>query len=417
MRILWVKAGKLLPADTGGRLRSYHLLRQLARSHEVLVLTYYEGKRDAEYESQMKDVFPGAISLRTGSGSLTARVVDYVRHLWNDAPFTVYRYSRAPVRQRVERILADKGVDVAVCDFLAPSLNFPLRRVVPTVLFQHNVESLLWQRRAATERRSLRRNVYFLEAQRMRQYEARALRRFDRVIAVSEVDKAEFSAMAPGVPVDVVPTGVDVQAFDRPFSMVDPTDTVVFVGSMDWEPNVDGVEWFCQEVWPLVLRHRPGTRFQIVGRRPGRRIRALASDTVEVVGDVSSVAPYLHSAAVSVVPLRSGGGTRLKILEAFAARCAVVSTTVGAEGLPVQDGRDILLRDDASAFAAAVVALLEDSGYRRRMSEAARTTAETFDWSAVVTYFEAALTAAYSSRGQAASREGSGHSSSLRHTC
>jgi glycosyltransferase involved in cell wall biosynthesis len=408
MRILWVKAGKLLPPDTGGRLRSYHLLRQLARSHDVLVLTYYEGQRDAEYESQMRAAFAGAISLRTGRGSLTARVMDYARHLWSDAPFSVYRYGKAPVRQRVVRILAGSGVDVAVCDFLAPSLNFPLRSAVPLVLFQHNVESLLWQRRAATERRLLWRAVYSREAARMREYEARALRRFDRVIAVSEVDKAEFSAMAPGVTVDVVPTGVDVQAFDRPLSMVDSTDTVVFVGSMDWEPNVDGVEWFCHEVWPLVLRHRPGSRFQIVGRRPGRRIRALASETVEVVGDVSSVVPYLHRAAVSVVPLLSGGGTRLKILEAFAARCAVVSTTVGAEGLPVQDGRDILLRDDASEFAAAVVALLQDSDYRRRVGEAARATAERFDWSVVVRYFEAALSATCGTRKLAPSSSASG---------
>lgn len=408
MRILWVKAGKLLPPDTGGRLRSYHLLRQLARSHEVLVLTYYEGKRDAEYESQMSNVFPGAISLHTGGSSLAARTLDYVRHLRSDAPFTVYRYGKAVVRERVQRIFADRSVDVAVCDFLAPSLNFTLGSAIPVVLFQHNVESLLWRRRAENEQRSLWRSVYWREAERMREYEAKALRRFDRVIAVSEVDKAAFSAMAPGVPVDVVPTGVDVRAFDRPRSGVATADTVVFVGSMDWEPNVDGVQWFCREVWPIVLRRRPGARFQVVGRRPGRRIRALASTTVEVVGDVESVVPYFHGAAVVAVPLRSGGGTRLKILEAFAARCAVVSTTVGAEGLPVEDGRDILLRDEPGEFAAAIVSLLEDAERRRLIGEAARATAEKFDWSAVVHFFEDVLSAAHGTRKLAPSASTSG---------
>jgi glycosyltransferase involved in cell wall biosynthesis len=396
MRILWVKAGKLLPPDTGGKLRSYHLLKELARSHAVVVYTYYEGAHDQEYEAEVAATFPGAITRRTPGGSFPGLALRYARHLFHPIPFSVFRYTWSNIERELRSLLATGEFDVAVCDFLAPSLNFPSASPTPLVLFQHNVESLLWRRRAANEARPLWRRLYALEAARMHAYEARALRRFERVVAVSPVDRAEFEAMAPGIAVDVVPTGVDVRTFERATRSKEAQgrNTVLFVGSMDWQPNVDGVLWFCREIWPLVLQQHPRSYFRIVGRRPGKRVRALTSENVEIVGDVESVVPYLHEAAVVVVPLRAGGGTRLKILEAFAAGCAVVSTKVGAEGLPVVDGGDILLRDAPAEFARAVVELLEDSDQRQRLAAAARAKAKQFDWAAVVAHLEAALKAA-----------------------
>jgi glycosyltransferase involved in cell wall biosynthesis len=165
----------------------------------------------------------------------------------------------------------------------------------------------------------------------------------------------------------------------------------MFLGSMDWEANVDGVEYFCEQIWPQVVASVPDASFQVVGRNPAHRIRRLASDTIEIVGGVDDVIPYLHAAEVFVVPLRIGGGTRLKIYEAMAAERAVVSTTVGAEGLDIRDGRDIVLADEPGLFAGAIIRLLREPGARQELGRGAGATAQRFDWSAVALEFESTL--------------------------
>jgi glycosyltransferase involved in cell wall biosynthesis len=160
---------------------------------------------------------------------------------------------------------------------------------------------------------------------------------------------------------------------------------------MDWEPNVDGVEWFCGSVWPLVRRKLADVTFRIVGRSPGPRVQKLAGPSVEVTGQVPSVVEHLRDAAVVVVPLRVGGGTRLKIYEAMATGAAVVSTTIGAEGLDVQDGINILMRDEAGLFADAIVELLQNRERRGHVGQAARQHALQFDWTRVAESLEAAL--------------------------
>jgi glycosyltransferase involved in cell wall biosynthesis len=170
-----------------------------------------------------------------------------------------------------------------------------------------------------------------------------------------------------------------------------PAPLVVFVGAMDWEPNVDAVEFFCRDIWPMVRAKVPEAKFRIVGRNPVRRVQQLADASIEVTGRVPSVIDHLRDAAVVVVPLRIGGGTRLKIYEAMAAGKAVVSTSVGAEGLDVHDGRDIVLADEVPAFADAVCRLLSDEEARKRLELAAPKLAASYDWSAVAARFESAL--------------------------
>jgi glycosyltransferase involved in cell wall biosynthesis len=166
---------------------------------------------------------------------------------------------------------------------------------------------------------------------------------------------------------------------------------VVFTGSMDWKPNIDGVEYFCKEIWPLILARIPGARFRIVGRDPDSRVRRLASDSVEVTGSVPSIVDHLRHAAVFVVPLRIGGGTRIKIYEAMAMGKATVSTTIGAEGLDVDNEHDILLADRPAPFADAVCSLLLDGERRRRLGKSASATAAKYDWSEITKRFVEAL--------------------------
>jgi polysaccharide biosynthesis protein PslH len=393
LRILWVKAGKLLPVDTGGKIRSYNILRNLTRSHSVKLLTYYGGRKDPDYEAKIALELPGAVSLHTGAldGTALEQSLAYLRLMFQSAPFAVSKFTDREVQRSVAASMNAREFDVAVCDFLSASLNFPSTLSTPTVLFQHNVETSLWERLAGTERNVLRRVAYGIEARKMRKYEPDALRRFHHIIAVSDHDRNQMLAMDPSCVVTVVPTGVDTGKYSpAPPAKAEPP-RIVFLGSMDWEPNIDAVTYFCREIFPRVRASLPGASFWIVGRNPHASVRQLASDGVEVTGTVASVAEYLRDATVVVVPLRIGGGTRLKIFEAMATGKAVVSTTIGAEGLPVQSGRDLILADESPTFAEAVILLLSDAAVRRHYEEAAAKLAAKYDWSNIVEQFAAVL--------------------------
>jgi glycosyltransferase involved in cell wall biosynthesis len=393
MRILWVKAGKLLPIDTGGKIRSYNLLRQLANRHQLTLLSYYPGEPDPSYDAEIASHFPGAVALATGGGgdSAPGAALHYLVRAPRLAPYAVSKFTSPRVARLVRQWLDEQRFDVAICDFLSASLNFPASSPTPRVLFQHNVETFLWERQARHEPSLVRRLVYQYEYWRMRRYEARTVGRFDHVIAVSQHDRDGMLAMTPGDRITVVPTGVDVAKYGATGPSLGTTDEVIFLGSMDWEANVDGAEYFCREIWPRVTAVVPSARFMIVGRNPAPRVKRLASPAVEVTGSVESVLPYLARAAVFVVPLRIGGGTRLKIFEGMAMGKATVSTTIGAEGLDVTNGEDLILADDPQAFAQAVVDLLKDPEKRQRFGAAAARLAQRYDWSVVVRTFEHAL--------------------------
>jgi len=385
LRVLWIKANKLLPVHSGGDIRSFNIARQLTRSHELTFLSYYDGDTDAEYEKQLAAHFPGVVCVCTGkaSESRLARGVDYVAHLPSPYPYAVGRFGCAEIRQKMSDWYRQRTFDVAICDFLDAAINFPRELTIPSVLFQHNVESEIWRRHAHCESNPLKRQVYAVEFRKMLRYERNAVRRFHHVIAVSEHDRSLMETWVEGSRITVVPTGVDLEQYRPDFDHKPAAPVVMFVGAMDWEPNVDAMEYFCNQIWPSVLAQTPAARLRIVGRNPGDRVRKLGSDSVEVTGRVPSVAEHLREASTVVVPLRIGGGTRLKIYEAMAAGKAVVSTSIGAEGLDVHHGRDIVLADSPRSFADAVVTLLRDDNLRRKYERAAAALAAQYDWSVI----------------------------------
>ena len=381
-----------MPVDTGGKIRSFNILRHLAREHEVVLLSYYGGRRDSDYEAALAQHLPGAQTLYTAAPEGTlAQSLDYILRLPSSVPYAVRKFTHPRVRQDVARRLGDGSFDVAVCDFLSASLNFPERSLAPAVLFQHNVETMLWRRMAHTEKAPLRKLSYSIESWKMSAYEARTLKRFQHVIAVSDHDRNEMLTLCSGCPITVVPTGVDTEQYQVAPSVSGRPPLIVFTGSMDWEPNIDAVEYFCRDIWPAVLAAFPDARFQIVGRNPHPRVRRLASAAVEVTGTVSSVTDYLRSATVVIVPLRIGGGTRLKIFEAMAMAKALVSTSIGAEGLDVTPGRDLLIADDAESFSARILLLLRDPELRRSCEQNAAALAARFDWSQIARRFAEVL--------------------------
>ena len=404
MRILWVKADKLLPVENGGNIRTYHVLRYLSARHELTFYSYYGGAPDPHYERDLQQQLPGAVAVCTGKRELAgaARGLDYLAHLRAEPPYAVSRFAHAPVQKQLQTWFRERRFDVAVCDFLDAAVNFPGSLSIPSVLFQHNVESEIWRRHAATAGNPAKNMMYRMEFRKMLRYERAAVCKFQHVIAVSENDRSLMTRWVDGDRVTVVPTGVDLAQYQPDPAASDATASapfITFVGAMDWEPNVDGVEYFCGEVWPQIKAEVPQARFRIVGRNPDRRVQKWASNSanpnddgsIEVTGRVPSIVEHLRQSAVVVVPLRIGGGTRLKIYEAMATGKAVVSTTVGAEGLDVHHGRDIILADDPRSFAQAVIMLFRDRELRRRYEKAAVETAARYDWPAIGERFSEVL--------------------------
>jgi glycosyltransferase involved in cell wall biosynthesis len=389
MKILWVKAGKLTPVDTGGKIRSYNLLRHLAARHELVLLSYYGGPADEEYDHEIARHFPGVVPVCTGVPGES--VLHYASRILSPAPYAVTKFTSPRVRRLVTTWLAERRFDVAVCDFLSASLNFPRRSPTPCVLFQHNVESVLWKRQARHERSRLKRAAFEIEALKMARYERATVASFEHVVAVSSRDRETMSTMTDPARISVAPTGVDVGHYRPAAGIRARAPLVMFLGSMDWEANIDAVEYFCADIWPAIRSRVPDARFRIVGRNPGPRARKLAADSVEVTGTVPSVVDHLKEAAVVVVPLRIGGGTRLKIFEAMAAGRAVVSTSVGAEGLDVTHGEDLVLADTTSGFVDQVVGLLRDPVRRASLERAAAESAVRHDWPQVAAQFEQIL--------------------------
>jgi glycosyltransferase involved in cell wall biosynthesis len=400
MKILWVKAGKLLPVDAGGKIRSYNILRQLQEHHELVLLTPYGGKPDPWYESELKKEFPGALPMWTAApdSSTLERLFHYLYCFPSGVPFSIRKFTDGAAGEKIEQLMQEGGFDFVVCDFLAPSLTFPAKLWGQTILFQHNVETVLWDRMLASEPSWLKRLLYRVEAGRMRRYECSSIGKFQHVIAVSEQDRAYMSQFMPAEKISVVPTGVDLEQYRAASGGQASEPLVMFTGTMNFEPNMDGVEYFCREIWPRVLKAVPNARFRIVGKEPVAAVRRLASETVEVTGTVPSVVDHLKQAWVLVVPLRMGGGTRLKIYEGMAIGRATVSTSIGAEGLDVRNGKDIILADEAEAFADAVITLLREQELRKRYERAAAEAVTRFGWASVAEKFVQVLSSTVPAR-------------------
>ncbi len=398
MHILWLKSDLLLPLDKGGRLRTWHLLRRLAEHHDITYLSFADPgqERDA---AGMREVARRVVTVARADpakGSLRF-YMDAARYLADPLPYAVAKYRSAAYTDRLQALLRGHAFDLVVCDFLVPAVNLPGALPCPAVVFTHNVEAEIWRRHAETKTRAAARWLYRMQHERMLRFEGDVLARFDGILTVSDADRDTFARLYPRAaakPTWVVRTGVDTTYFAP--ARVRPADPpqLVFTGSMDWLPNEDAMTYFCRDILPLVREHEPRVRLSIVGRAPTPAVCALAGDAVEVTGRVDDVRPYLERAAVCVVPLRIGGGTRLKIFEAMAMAKAVVSTTVGAEGLPVVDGRHALIADAPGAFADAILSLLRDASRRAAIERAARAlVVGHYDWSAVAGELDDALTA------------------------
>ena len=374
MKFLLVTPFPLYPTDTGGRIRTARIFERLSRTHDVTVLCFRAPDVSDEQLAKMH-AFATRVEYVEWDAAphfSPAFYGEVAASLGSRLPYTVRKYRSGAFARRLATLTAEEPYDVLVCDFLQPAVNCMDLAFRPKVLFQHNVEAEIFRRHASARTAPHERALFWWEYMKLARFERTACRAFDACIAVSERDAELLRQSCGDTPVRAVPTGVDTEYF-TPGASAERPGTIVFVGSMDWLPNQDAVEYFVGQILPLI-RQRLEVRFVVAGRNPTDRLQQLARATpgMSLTGTVDDIRPYLGEAALVVIPLRIGGGTRIKAYEAMAMQRAVLSTSLGVEGLPVVAGQHVEVADDVEGFAARAVALLTDDTRRRRLGAAAR---------------------------------------------
>ena len=370
------------PLNTGKKIRTFNLLIHLAREFEIDMIVHRDGATKealAALESAgiRIHVAPSGIPRKKGLGFL----VRLFLNLFSGRPYSVASHARAPYKAKLEALMRAGEYSLVHCEW-TPYASYTLGLRQPWIVAAHNVESQIWKRMAGQERSWPRRLFIREQARKMRAFERRVFAEIPGAIAVSDADGA-WIREAGCREVVVVPNGVDAEAF-RPVEIEsDSTEpSLVFTGALDWRPNQDAVRWFLETLHPLLEVEGPYS-LKIVGRNPPEWMRSACEHVseIELVGPVPDVRPYVAEGNVFIVPLRIGGGSRLKILEAFAMGRAVVSTSVGAEGLDVTHDRHILIEDEPAMFVAAVRGLLRDPQRRMRLGAQGRELVERhYDW-------------------------------------
>ena len=416
MKILALTPQLPYPPMQGTTLRNFYLLRELARRHELSLLTFVQANEVLNADSPL---YAFCRAIRTVPApprrGLAQRALT---SLTSPLPDMALRLPSANFTEALRAWLAEDDFDIIQVEGIEmASYGLQARKFYGTrarlVFDDHNAEYVL-QRSAfqADARRPSRWHAAlysFVQWQKLARYERDVMRAHDAVAAVSQTDAHALQQIAPGLTVHVVPNGVDTAEFaPRPDRMQDSRDVLptnsqspnsttdlVFTGKMDYRPNIDAVFWFAGEILPRVRAQVPAARFAIVGQQPHARLAPLAArDGVLLTGWVPDVKPYIAAAAVYVAPLRMGGGTRLKVLQAMSLAKPIVSTSLGCDGLSIQSGREALLADTPDAFAAAVLRLLHDPALGQQLGAQARALAiARYDWRIIGPLMEACYAA------------------------
>lgn len=396
MKILFLTPQLPYPPQKGTALRNWGLIDGLAPRHELSLLSFRGPGQQVTPPRPVLDACEHVITVPQTERSLRARLGDM---LTSRRPDMALRHRSEVYAQQLAQWLARSRFDVVQIEGieLAPYLDvIEAAEQNPLIVFDdHNCEYVLQRRVFFTDLRSPARwpgaAYSCVQWLRLRRYEAQVCRRADRVLAVSEADAEALRRLVPNLELTVVPNGIDTRQYHPQMAGTGARrNSLVFTGTMDFRPNVDAVLWFAREALPRIRAEVPDVHFNIVGQRPHRRLDPLREDpSVTLTGWVEDVRPHIADAGLYVAPLRMGGGTRLKLLEAMAMGKAIVATRLGAEGYPVTSGRELVLADTGSQFAEGVVSLLRSPQRRAALGRTARAFVEQqYDWRAIVPLVE-----------------------------
>jgi glycosyltransferase involved in cell wall biosynthesis len=385
-RVLFLTQVLPYPLNSGAKIRAYYVLRHLAQKNDVTLVSFVRDDDQPESVIHLAS-FCRAVHTVPMNRSALRDGRALLKSLLSGTPLVIVRDEIREMRARLQRLVQDEPFDVVHADqtsmvqyaLWATSQASNLGRQIPgLVLDAHNALYRIPQRMARHERNPVKQALLRREARALRRYERDAYRRFDRVVFVTDVDRDALAIRDSGGRVGeakftTIPICVD-PGNKRLLDRRQRPSIVTHLGTMFWPPNVEGVVWFAWNVWPSVVNRFPGARFAVLGKDPPREVRDLASivRNVDVTGYVPDPAPYLADTAVFIVPLRAGGGMRVKIVDAWCWGVPIVSTSIGAEGIEVEDGENILIADEPQALAEAVVRILRDPALGERLRENGR---------------------------------------------
>lgn len=392
MRILAVTTKSPLPLNEGRALRTCNLLRELASRHEITLCSYVQSEAEVRGLEQMRefcaDVHAVPLYLNFPKAELAR---DVMRDLVSDAPILATKYCQPAMVALLRGLISRQKFDVLHLDMLHLGLLMDCANGLPTVLVEHNVESALLERRI--ERASGPMKAYLRrQLTKLSRFEAQACSDADCVVCVSDNDATLLRKMSDTVDTVTVPNAVDVEYF-KPFTSQPRPGSLIYVGGLGWFPNLDAIEFFAQDILPRIAREIPEVVLTVVGQVPDPAMLERFSDhpNIRFAGLVDDIRPFAADAVAYVVPLRIGGGTRLKILDALSMGKPVITTSIGCEGLRVTHGTDVLVADDAERFARETVRVLSDAVLASRLGSAGREcVVRDYQWSAAAKLMDVA---------------------------
>ncbi len=381
MRILFLSTKSPLPMNDGHSIRTFHIMRILSEQHEIRLLSFVKFKEEYDHVNELKKYCSKVRLLDVPANCSKAGLVrTLLASACSPKPFVAHKYDTANMRREIREELSTGKIGLVHLDLAPLGCYMDMLGGQKVVLDAHNVESSLLKRRVENEPRPFHKLFWTLQQKRYEDFERRLAGSVSHILCCSTIDETEFRSFAPKTATSVISNGVDTDYF-RPTDVeaVDP-NKLLFIGGMDWFPNRDAIEWFDREIFALVLKAIPNARLHVIGRENGMGKPRHAGE-IRFHGFVDDIRPLMGEAAALIVPLRIGGGTRMKILNAMAAGKPVVSTSIGAEGLGLTDGEDSLLADDPASFSKAVCAVMSDALLRGRIGQRARLSVEDrFAW-------------------------------------
>lgn len=384
MRVLILSPYLPFPPHFGGASRIYNLIKQLSNEHSITLLTLVDEEGREEHVKEMFNFCESVIPVQSHNtlqsiGMRRKRI----RQLMTTFSLTCYQYKSffyPEMQQQIYRTLSQKPFDIVQVEF-AQMGYYDMPTDAGLILDEHNIEHDILKRTFKSETDPVRKLFNLFEYIKFRRDEIKLCRKFDACVTTSDRDARVLGRLLPQMPITVVPNGVDTSYFKPTKREKEEDFTLVFTGTIRYYPNTEGLTFFLQKVFPLIREKAPAARLFIVGSDPPEEIKKFSSDNVIVTGFVPDVRPYLERATAVIVPLRIGGGTRLKVLEALSMEKPMVATAVGCEGIEITNNENILVADEPEAFARAVLDLFERSALRRRLATAGRTLVEQrYDW-------------------------------------
>jgi sugar transferase (PEP-CTERM/EpsH1 system associated) len=378
MNILFITKELPYPPDSGFRNRTFHLIKGLAHKHKISLVCC------AEKNAVLNGVSPYCFTIELVEFKKPDRsFLNLFFSLFFVRPYSVRSRFNPVMKTKAERLLASQHFDLFICDSIYQAMQMPDTNV-PKIITEHNIESSIMRRYAKVEKNPFIKLGVWIEYLKMRHYENVTWKRFNACLVCSEADKRELQERVPTQKVDVIPNGVDLDYFTT-ISAESKNHSLVYVGQMNWHPNIDAVVYFLKEMYPRIKADVSDVSFSIVGSNPPEEIKKLAQKNgANTTGYVPDTRPFVSGAQVFVVPLRIGGGTRLKILEAMAMGKAIVSTSIGCEGIGATHEKNILIADSPADFVKCVIRIFNDKTLKGNLGIAARKfVEENYSWNRI----------------------------------